>query len=60
MTPRALLTSIVATAIAFAVAIGVAAGSSYGTNASQSTDFAQTAAASDATLSGTSLDGPLL
>jgi hypothetical protein len=36
MTPRALLTTIGATAIAFAVAIGVAAGNSTGVNASSS------------------------
>lgn len=40
MTPRALLTTIGATAVAFAVAIGVAAGSGYGENTSRSSRIA--------------------
>lgn len=45
MTPRALLTSIGATAVAFAVAIGVAAGSAIDVNTAQSSRIALAASA---------------
>lgn len=47
MTPRALLTSIGATAVAFAVAIGVAAGSAIDVNTAQSGRIAIAASAVD-------------
>ena len=47
MTPRALLTSIGATAVAFAVAIGVAAGSAIDVNTAQSSRIALAASAAE-------------